>query len=53
MSGSKIGDLTGQKIMQMISDKNTDFIDKKAMQNFNGFYPDGFSFKNVDHYRQI
>ena len=53
MSGSKIGDLTGQKIMQMLSDKNTDFIDQRAMQNYSSFYPDGFSYKNIDHFRQI
>ena len=39
--------------MNMLSDKNTDFIDPKAMQNFSGFYPDGFSMKCIEHYRQI
>ena len=39
--------------MSLISDGTTETIDQKALQNYMQFYPDGVTFKCLDHYRQL
>ena len=52
-TGSFVGALIQQKVMEGMTDANPKLIDEKGQENFMKFFPAGASFQQINHLKQL